>query len=217
MSEAARFFTTDDPRIEEMIYPLPATWWSRGYEYAWCARFVQPGEVILDAASGVLHPFKFWCAAQGATVHACDINPDILKPVRQLNPGVILQTELPADAIETLARLEGGIRNSCRSVDDLAQPDAFFDKIFCISVLEHLPAEGAGSMAGAMRAFHRVLKPGGLLLLTFDVPLIRPADFRHAAVDAGFTFCGAFDDTMPENAVHSAAWGLRCFRAACTR
>lgn len=45
----------------------------------------------------------------------------------------------------------------------LTYPDRFFDRIFSISVLEHVPDDGDSI---AMRDIARVLKPGGVLTLT---------------------------------------------------
>lgn len=43
--------------------------------------------------------------------------------------------------------------------------DNFFDKVFCICVLEHL---GSSTRQNVMRELNRVLKPGGLAGFTFD-------------------------------------------------
>ena len=45
----------------------------------------------------------------------------------------------------------------------MTYPDAFFDRIFSISVLEHIPDQGDSE---AMREIARVLKPGGVVTLT---------------------------------------------------
>jgi SAM-dependent methyltransferase len=45
----------------------------------------------------------------------------------------------------------------------LSYPDAFFDRIFSISVIEHIPNSGDSD---ALRELARVLKPGGMLSLT---------------------------------------------------
>jgi len=45
----------------------------------------------------------------------------------------------------------------------LSYPDASFDRVFSISVIEHIPGEGD---ADAMREIARVLRPGGFLTLT---------------------------------------------------
>ena len=44
--------------------------------------------------------------------------------------------------------------------------DAQFDVLFCVSVLEH-----TDDYKSIVEEFHRVLKPGGLVVLTFDINL----------------------------------------------
>ncbi|MBP1965707.1 hypothetical protein [Paenibacillus aceris] len=46
----SRFFKQSDPKEQDFVYPLPETWWSRPYEYAWCASFIESSDIILDAA-----------------------------------------------------------------------------------------------------------------------------------------------------------------------
>ena len=50
-------------------------------------------------------------------------------------------------------------------IEKLHFPDNFFDKVFCISVIEHLPKQIAYK---GMREMGRVLKPEGLLIVTVD-------------------------------------------------
>ncbi|MGH2353025.1 MAG: SAM-dependent methyltransferase [Chloroflexota bacterium] len=45
----------------------------------------------------------------------------------------------------------------------LTYPDAFFDRVFSISVLEHIPGDGDSQ---AMREIGRILRPGGVVTLT---------------------------------------------------
>jgi SAM-dependent methyltransferase len=54
-------------------------------------------------------------------------------------------------------------------------PDASFDAVICSSVLYH---QWVGDVAGAVREMHRVLRPGGVLLI--NVPAF---EFLHSAHD----------------------------------
>lgn len=75
----ARFIVDSDHREDTFIVPLPLTWWSRPYEYAWCSQFAGEQEVVLDAACGISHPFKFYLASNSMReVHACDLDVRIL-------------------------------------------------------------------------------------------------------------------------------------------
>lgn len=62
--KTSRFITFDDPQLKKVILELPEIWWSRMYEYAWASSFVNDDHVVLDAACGICHPFKF---------HLCNI------------------------------------------------------------------------------------------------------------------------------------------------
>jgi SAM-dependent methyltransferase len=67
--------------------------------------------------------------------------------------------------------------NNVRLADICALPfaEASFDAVICSSVLYH---QWVNDIAGAVREFHRVLRPGGLLLV--NVPAFR---FLHSAHD----------------------------------
>ena len=56
-----------------------------------------------------------------------------------------------------------GVRPRFASLFNLPVPDATYDVVTCISVVEHVPFKRA-----ALREAMRVLKPGGRLILTFD-------------------------------------------------
>jgi SAM-dependent methyltransferase len=86
---------------------------------------------------------------------------------------------------------KGGIDFACPA-DDIPLPDASLDSILCTEVLEHVPAPLA-----VWREFHRVLRPGGKVLLA--TPMYwpgheEPHDFyryteyglRRLAKDSGF-------------------------------
>ncbi|SFJ12713.1 Methyltransferase domain-containing protein [Paenibacillus sp. UNC496MF] len=207
---SSRFFTERDPGAAEFVFPLPAPWWSRPYEYAWCAGFAEPDAVVLDAACGISHPFKFYLADLSGEAHACDWDPRIaseteiaLEVVRDFGKG----------AAETLMRTGslGRLRLARASIAALPYPAEHFDAVFCISVLEHLSPADFGA---ALSEFYRTLKPRGKLLLTFDYPTVDLGRFRAAALASGFEFAGAFDDALPADAVTSDLWGrLYCFRA----
>jgi len=87
------------------------------------------------------------------------------------------------------------------SLDQMHFPDNYFDKVFCISVIEHLPTEAAYR---GMKEMARVLKEDGFLVVTVD------NDGQHVnselvnshekLIDAsGLQLCGESDFTMPSS------------------
>ena len=62
-----------------------------------------------------------------------------------------------------------GINFTFSNIDAIDAPDETYDKVFCISVLEHI-IEPAIWQKGLME-MARILKPGGKLILTFDICL----------------------------------------------
>jgi len=90
------------------------------------------------------------------------------------NPARNVGVDLAPEAV-SFCRKRG--LNNVRQADICALPfiDASFDVVICSSVLYH---QWVGDPAVAVRELHRVLRPGGLLLL--NVPALR---FLHSAHD----------------------------------
>ncbi|MHA6529511.1 class I SAM-dependent methyltransferase [Paenibacillus sp. BAC0078] len=205
----SRFFVYDDARREQLIYELPESWWSRPYEYEWCTNFISPHDAVLDAASGIAEPLKFYLAGRSAEVHACDID------ARILSWDAIMQEiadEIGEEAVQ-LAQASRTPRLHLAQTDLTALPyaDESFDTIFCISVLEHLSLEDS---VRAIQEFHRTLNGEGLLVLTFEYPTVNLQRMNDLLLQAGFQYWGETDFMLPADAVRSGeSGGLSCFRA----
>lgn len=221
-----------------MIFDLPQEWWSRPYEYAWALPFAREGDTALDAACGVCHPFKFALLEKCREVHACDLDERILDPEAIKRD---IENDFGRAALESFLQEQiGRLRFSLASVTALPYPDKMFDKIFCLSVLEHLeidrrkfpPAwmkaglEKLGGtfpvfnswlprddMLSALKEFARVLKDEGRIILTFDYPSIDLEHFSAASRRSGLVFAGETDFNRPETAIYSSRFDLYCFRA----
>jgi SAM-dependent methyltransferase len=115
---------------------------SKRWEYPWALeRSPLPvGSRVLDIGCGA-SIFPLFLAESGHRVVACD-----------------LQVPVPASPSRNLSYLRGDL-----TAIPLAA--ASFDAVFCISVIEHLQRERIATALGELR---RVLRPGGLLLLTTD-------------------------------------------------
>jgi ubiquinone/menaquinone biosynthesis C-methylase UbiE len=116
---------------------------------------VESGERVLDIGSPKLASLFIWHRL-GAEVWATDLFPYFFEEYTHYKER--LQDTSPSETyhIET------------QDARKLAYPDSYFDKVYAISVLEHIEDDGDSA---AMREIARVLKPGGLCCLT--VPAAR--------------------------------------------
>jgi len=109
---------------------------------------------LFDEATGAgLVP---WLSASFARVYGVDIAPALVKDVRCRHPG------LRAEAAD--------VRNLPFEKDS-------FECVVSNSTLDHLPTRD--DIAAAVRELHRVMRPGGHLLITLDNPVNPIVGFRN--------------------------------------
>lgn len=204
----SRFFVCSDAKTDKLVLILPPTWWSRFYEYEWARQFCEPDDVALDAGCGICHPFKFYLADACREVHACDIDERILRPEAILED--IARDFGAAAAKDFPSKYFDRVHYARTSLTSLPYTDGKFDKIYCISVLEHLPPH---DIYLALRECARTLKDNGLFVLTFDYPTIDLAFFSNLLPHAALTFAGDVSFELPANAIYSDLYRLYCFRA----
>ena len=153
---------------------IPRDWWSRRFEYPWASQFAGPEFVVLDAACGINHPFKFFLADTCSSTHACDSLPNIL---RVNYPKLITH------------------------LHDITKPmkmsDDHFDRIFCISSIEHISPKK--SIEDVLSDFARMLKPDGIVTVTFDLPDISVEEFLSFSSNAGLSPVGEVEREEPED------------------
>lgn len=125
--------------------------WNKLWEYARGLAYgdFQPGMRVLDFGGGATIPL-FYLARQGCDVFSLDINQKLVDHTN-------------AVARQMNWRLEG-------SAFDLTAQDApakwgSYDRIISFCVIEHIPPDG---QSRALARLAGLLKPGGLLELTFD-------------------------------------------------
>jgi SAM-dependent methyltransferase len=144
----------------------PFKLWSRRWEYPFAAQKTieygkaHPGPLkIIDAGSGVTFFPYFVCdhlpEAQFICIDSNPSYPPMFEAINKATPG----------ARVTFAN---------GMLQKLDMPDASIDAICCISVLEHTDNYGE-----IVREFARVLKRGGLLVLTFDLSLDGKFELRR--------------------------------------
>lgn len=134
----------------------PLHMWSRQWEYpfVYLELVHQLGEAdnrplrILDAGSGVtFFPFMIGTRFHSAEITCCDSDP-LLKNI-----------------YDSIGKQEqASIKFALADMGNTSFADDQFDAVYCISVLEHTKG-----YPDIIREFHRILRPGGLLVITFDV------------------------------------------------
>jgi len=167
--------------------------WSRAWEYPWAALAagLDAGpRSVLDVGGGG-SPFAPWLASMGHEAHVVDPSLDqgrffAWDPARgawRNTRTLAKRTALRLAGIRTLwglpsngahggrtDRVEDGAASGPRywpySAHRLEFPDARFDRVFCLSVIEHIPRD---VWPACMREMARVLKPGGRLIMTMDM------------------------------------------------
>ena len=124
--------------------------WFLYWEAFWVAHHgpaIGPGSKVLDAG-GTASLFSCYLASTGAEVHSIDLNPRLVEAGR------------------TISRSMGwNLHSYAMNMRGLEFPDASFDHAFSICVFEHLEFE---LRQVALAEIARVLRPGGMLCLTFD-------------------------------------------------
>jgi 2-polyprenyl-3-methyl-5-hydroxy-6-metoxy-1,4-benzoquinol methylase len=138
-------------------------WAPRYWEYPWAITNTKPqgGMKILDVGSG-WSLFPMYLAKQGCLVAAVDSN--------------LIQMSTISPFLAGLASAK--VQYSVGDVTQLTIPDDSFDRVYCISVLEHLEEEKLDGQpinlhrrnldVIAIGEMLRALKPGGLLAITVD-------------------------------------------------
>ena len=199
-----QFIVSTDPHVEYVAgIPLRESWWSRPYEYAWAEQFVGPNLVVLDAACGISHPFKWLLGVTCKETWACDIDFRILhydqilaETQRDLGYEAYRALNMNFSLREKVNRVKASI---CELPDTLPQ----FDRIFCISTLEHMdPA----SRKEALSEFARKLKPDGLVVITVAYPLVQIPEFLEAAKEAGLEPVSGADLEPPPPGAITDSW-----------
>jgi len=125
--------------------------WSRIFEYPWAYNILSPkkNDIILDLASG-WGPLQFILARACKQIYNFDIDEAVIPFLE-------------------VGRRKLGVNNVTFHLGDielgLPYRDCFFDKVACVSVLEHLNPPYGGYVEDVIR----VTKMGGSICFTFDV------------------------------------------------
>ena len=174
--------------------------WSRQWEYPWAVlnADLRPGLVVLDAGCGAspLLPYLAW-KWEGLSLYGADIGEDTEGPIRMK---VRLLKAIGYVPIEGFyPNLDRRIHFRQESLERMSFSDDFFDRIFCISVMEHI---AVGVQPQAMREMARVLRPGGKLVMTMDLPRGDPHAANYVVQASGLRLLGSLDYSVSRSIRH---------------
>lgn len=171
--DQARFLSREN-MFRSPTYPWPSDAlhdFSRIWEYPyvihhilhhWPTRESDTIPVVADIGSGVTF-FPFALAQKGLQVVCTDIDP-------------VCQNDLTA-AAACVPHTPGVVQFRLIQGKKLPFVQDECDFVYCISVLEHIP-----DFPSTLQEIHRILKPGGIFIVTCDVNL-NPSDSRQLNVD----------------------------------
>jgi 2-polyprenyl-3-methyl-5-hydroxy-6-metoxy-1,4-benzoquinol methylase len=171
----------------------PLHTWSRIWEYPYVyhhlrrikAQFSFGSPKMLDYGSGVTF-FPFSAAKLGYRVTCADIDPICAIDISR--------------AANVLPHGPGTVDFELISENSVQLPSSEMDIVICISVLEHIP-----TFASTISELARLLKPGGVLILTIDLDLRGDSEIgvqKHA--DLLSKLRRYFDLIYPEDLTHPA-------------
>jgi SAM-dependent methyltransferase len=171
--------------------------WSRAWEYPWAvlaAQLPDPPARILDVGGGG-SAFAYYLAERGYECVVAD--PSLNEGTgcvydRERSPyqnarSMIKRIVFRAAGIHSVWGLPEAdrvhpVRFVADRADKLSFPDRHFDRVFCLSVIEHIPPK---AWPGCIREMERVLRPGGRLVITEDMtPEEADAQVYRRLVDA---------------------------------
>lgn len=151
-------------RLWRHSYRLGWRWLLSGRWHAWrvgLARLLVP-----------LDPWRYYELGKAADETFDGFNLDVSSPklltslLRHEGQGDWVGIDLFRREIESWRRIDPELRLEVQDATALPYPDATFDHCLSISVVEHIAEEGD---TAAMAEMWRVLKPGGILILTTNV------------------------------------------------
>lgn len=178
-----RFFIYEDEQIKQMDeFEIPQLWWSRPFEYAFASQFLSKNDVVCDAGCGIEHPFKYYAS-------------------KRVNELIAVDNDKRIEEIK-------GIKTNCIDIKELGDKyKGYFDKIFCISVLEHdIP-----NLKDNLKSFEKAIKNDGLIILTMDFPLIKPEQVINMLEDCNLKIHGEYDYKEPDRMLRGYYSNLSCF------
>lgn len=143
------FVRNEIGQLFQYVPPSPMHW-SRQGEWPFVLKEgdFKPDQRVLDAGSG-------WSVLKFALARRCR---QLI--CAELDPESVHKAQFTIDLLGM-----NNITQVCADMRKLPFPDGWFDRVVCVSAIEHMP-EG---WLEAAQELLRVLRPGGRMLLTMDV------------------------------------------------
>lgn len=166
----------------------PTIYASRIWEYAFAvdSADLTPGMRCLDVGGGMSAFAIYLKEVQDCESHVLD--PDVFQTLNQ-------QSQVGFGVTEDFGE-KVGVQFTEGGMESIPYPDNHFDRVFCISVIEHLPAAIAQR---GMQEMARIVKPGGRVIITVDMmidwEMNRPLDLIWSS---GLVPYGQIDLRWPE-------------------
>jgi 2-polyprenyl-3-methyl-5-hydroxy-6-metoxy-1,4-benzoquinol methylase len=189
----SKYGLTDHSELNKTRFPwsqeyltYPQFYASRLWEYPWAIlqSQLEPGLKCADVGCGE-SPFTVYLKEIGGC-HVLGLDPDIHSEENKDNFGV-----------SKLFIKKSGLDIIKSSIDNIESEDSQFDRVFCLSVIEHI--SNCNVRAKGMREIARILKPGGLAIISVDVNLLmRLSNPLELVWESGLNFYGGVNLTMPE-------------------
>ena len=151
------------------LYAVPSSFtsfhWSRQYEYTWgiLKADLKPTDICLDAGGGY-GIFKYALAKRTKKVVVIDKDDSAL-----------------FKSYKSMQRLEFDNIELINSPIDEYNPPYLFDKIYCLSVLEHIKTQQ--ERISCLKSLYKMLKPNGSMLFSFDVVVHPGSDTYDFYID----------------------------------
>ncbi len=125
--------------------------WSRQIEWPWVLKHadIQPHHTVLDIGGGWA-VLQYSLASRCKEVISLDIDQNTLDKAAE---------SIKLFGIKNITQVQGDARS-------LPYEDCSFDRVISVSTIEHIPGKGA---IQACKEIKRILKPGGLGLITMDI------------------------------------------------
>lgn len=155
-------------------------WWGRPFEYPFAMQHIIKKDIVLDAGCGIGegHRLKYWLAQNSSLTFAVDSD---------------IRVKFLDNPFKNLILLH-------RNMENTGFPNNFFDKIICVSVIEHCSME---SRYKILLEFYRILKDLGRIILTFDYPDIQLGEFEKYLKSSKLYYEGTIDMNINEDTIIS--------------